>query len=122
MWVELGFRALKGVGWKWEHTRRRNPTRIGRYWLILAVATLWTLATGTRVEDAAELRVAPARLQTPPTTLVRSRPRLVSVFAVGLRRLHHHLGRGRLWTRLWLRPEPWPEPPAHVLIRVATEP
>ena len=40
MWVELGFRALKGVGWKWEHTRRRNQSRIGRYWLILALATM----------------------------------------------------------------------------------
>ena len=122
MWVELGFRALKGVGWKWEHTRRRDPRRIGRYWLILAVAMMWTLATGTRVEDAAEMRVAPARLQTPPSTLVRSRPRIVSVFALGLRRLQHQLGRGRLWTRLWLRPEPWPEPPGHIHIFVATEP
>ena len=41
MWVELGFRAIKGVCWQWEHTRRRDPARIARYWLILAVATLW---------------------------------------------------------------------------------
>jgi len=122
MWVELGFRALKGVGWKWEHTRRRDPQRIARYWLILAVATLWTLATGTRVEEAAELKVAPARLQRPATGLVRRRRRIASVFAVGLRRLQHQLGRGRLWTRLWLRPEPWPEPPADVHIHIATEP
>jgi hypothetical protein len=122
MWVELGFRALKGVGWKWEHTRRRDPRRIERYWLILAVATLWTLAVGTRVEDAAELRVPPARLLTPPRTVVPSRPRIASVFALGLRRLQHQLGRGRVWTRLWLRPEPWPEPPAHVHVLVATEP
>ena len=122
MWVELGFRALKGVGWKWEHTRRRDPSRIERYWLILAVATLWTLATGTRVEDAAEMKVAAARLQTPPSTPVRCRERIASVFALGLRRLQHQLGRGRVWTRLWLRPEPWPEPPAHIHICVATEP
>ena len=122
MWVELGFRALKGVGWNWEHTRRRDPARIARYWLIVAVATMWTLAVGTRLEDAAELRVAPARLQTAPSTLARRRPRIVSVFALGLRRLQHQLGRGRIWTRLWLRPEPWPEPPENVLVLVATEP
>jgi hypothetical protein len=122
MWVELGFRALKGIGWKWEHTRRREPRRIERYWLIVAVATLWTLATGTRVEDAAELRVAPARLQTPPIGLVQRRSRIVSIFALGLRRLQHQLGRGRMWTRLWLRAEPWPEPPADVRIHIAAEP
>jgi len=122
MWVELGFRALKGVGWKWEHTRRRDPSRIARYWLILAVAMLWTLATGTRVEDALEVGVAPARLQTPPPTRAARRSRIASVFSVGLRRVQHQLGRGRLWTRLWLRPESWPQPPAHVLVHVATEP
>ena len=68
------------------------------------------------------MKLAAARLQTPPSTLVRSRPRIVSVFALGLRRLQHQLGRGRLWTRLWLRPEPWPEPPGHIHIFVATEP
>src|SRR5450759_900306 len=26
VWVELGFRALKGVGWQWQNTRRTNPT------------------------------------------------------------------------------------------------
>lgn len=110
------------MGWKWEHTRRREPTRVARYWLIIAVATMWTLAVGTRLEDATELRVAPARLQTAQSIPVRRRPRLVSVFALGLRRLQHQLGRGRIWTRLWLRPEPWPEPPEHVHVLVATEP
>jgi len=122
MWVELGFRALKGVGWKWEHTRRRDPARIARYWLILAVATLWTLATGTRVEDAAEVGVAPAQLRTPPSERAPQRRRIASVFAVGLRRLQHQLGRGRMWSRLWLRPEPWPKPPAHIHIYLAPEP
>jgi hypothetical protein len=121
MWIELGFRALKGVGWKWEHTRRTNPERIARYWLILAVATLWTLATGTRVEDAAQLGVPPARLQTPPEREWHGRPRIVSVFGLGLRRLQHQLGRGRLWTRLWLRPDPRPDPPANIQVYIAAE-
>ena len=28
-WIELGFRALKGVGWQWQHTRRTDPDRPG---------------------------------------------------------------------------------------------
>jgi hypothetical protein len=52
MWVELGFRALKAVGWQWQHTRRTDPRRTARHWLVLAVATLWVLAHGTRAEDA----------------------------------------------------------------------
>jgi len=47
MWIEHGFRALRSVGWQWERTRRTDPTRVARYWLVLAVATLWTVAVGT---------------------------------------------------------------------------
>jgi hypothetical protein len=54
-WVELGFRALKGVGWQWQKTRRTDPERVARHWLVLAVAMVWVLAYGTRAEDA-ELR------------------------------------------------------------------
>ena len=46
-WIELGFRALKGVGWQWQKTRRTDPTRVSRHWLVLSVATLWVLAYGT---------------------------------------------------------------------------
>ena len=24
-WIELGFRALKSVGWQWQNTRRTDP-------------------------------------------------------------------------------------------------
>ncbi|HEY7033017.1 MAG TPA: transposase [Thermomicrobiales bacterium] len=40
MWIEVGFRALKGLGWRWERTRRTDPDRVARHWLVLAVATL----------------------------------------------------------------------------------
>ena len=52
VWIELGFRALKGVGWQWEHTRRTDPVRAARHWLVLAVAMVWVMAYGTRVELA----------------------------------------------------------------------
>ena len=51
-WIELGFKALKSLGWKWDKTRRTDPDRVSRHWLVLSVATLLSLAYGTRVEDA----------------------------------------------------------------------
>ena len=51
-WIELGFKAVKSLGWKWDKTRRTDPARVSRHWLVLSVATLLALAYGTRVEDA----------------------------------------------------------------------
>lgn len=115
VWIELGFRALKGVGWQWQKTRRLDPTRIARHWLVLAVAMVWVLACGTRVEDADGVGVPPGRLRTPPPGPPRPRragkPRQVSLFQLGRSWLQAQLGRGHVWQRLWLRPEPWPDPP-----------
>ena len=110
-WIELGFRALKSLGWHWERTRRTDPDRVARHWLVLAVATLWTRATGTRVEDADRMGREPAHLRVaiPPPAGPR---RSTSVFARGLARLRWQLLRvRRLWSRVWLWPEPWPSPP-----------
>ena len=68
-WIELGFKALKSLGWKWDKTRRTDPTRVSRHWLVLSVATLLALAYGTRVEDAQERRIAPGNLRAPPKAL-----------------------------------------------------
>ena len=35
-WIELGFKAIKSLGWQWDKTRRTDPTRS----LVLSVATL----------------------------------------------------------------------------------
>lgn len=115
MWVELGFRVLKSVGWQWQRTRRSDPHRIARHWLVLAVATLWTLAYGTRVEDAHRLGRDPAHLWLPPP-LVQAIQRQLSVLRQGWSWLSYHLVRGRLWTRLWLTPEPWPDALANLTI------
>ena len=116
-WIELGFKALKSLGWKWDKTRRTDPTRVSRHWLVLSVATLLALAYGTRVEDAQERRIAPGNLRTPPKALAPnhrdpwSRPaRTVSVIRHGIDWLRRLLLKGRLWSRVWLLPEPWPEP------------
>ena len=121
-WIELGFQAVKSLGWKWDKTRRTDPARVSRHWLVLSVATLLTLAYGTRVEDANDRRVAPGNLRRPPKALApkalapthlnpwRRPGRTVSVIRHGIDWLRRLLLPGRLWRRVWLLPEPWPEP------------
>ena len=122
-WIEMGFRALKSVGWQWQKTRRSDPDRIARHWLALSVATLWALAYGTRAEDAARRGLPPGRLRAPPPTFRSPPPRTsgrtqrpVSVLRLGIVWLNRLLHQGRLWRRVWLRPEPWPQPPPQMPI------
>ena len=121
MWVELGFRALKGLGWQWQRSRRTDPARVARHWLVLAVASLWVLAHGTRAEDAHARALPPARLRAPPAPRPRAHPRRLGLFRLGLQWLCHLLARGRLWGRLWLAPEPWPQPPPGLAITIHGE-
>ena len=124
-WTELGFKALKSLGWQWQKTRRAcpvldtgtDPARISRHWFVLPVATLLILAYGTRVEDAYARGIAPGNLRAPPKTLASTHPgsrekpgRTVSVIRHDITWLRHLLHRGRFWSRAWLLPEPWPEP------------
>ena len=90
-WIELGFKALKSLGWKWDKTRRTDPARISRHWLVLSVATLLALGYGTRVEDANDRGIAPGNLRAPPKAVAsnhrdpRTRPaRTVSVIRYGI--------------------------------------
>ena len=111
VWIELGFRALKGVGWQWERTQRTDPARVARHWLVLAIATAWVMAYGTRVEDAVLQGFPPARLHTPPKAVTYPQHRRVSVFQQGIACLLRQLLKERLWRRLWLTPELWPGAP-----------
>lgn len=115
-WIELGFRALKGVGLKWDRTRRTDPDRVARHWLTLSVATIWILAHGTRLEEAELAGCAPSRLRR--STQRFPIRRLISVFRRGMEGLKQRLLRHGVWTRLWLTPEPWATPSAslHVML------
>jgi hypothetical protein len=115
VWVELGFKALKSIGWQWQQTQRSDPDRVARHWLVLAIATLWTVAVGTRVEEAVARDCCPTRLWRPPRQAC-NQPRTVSIFAQGWGWLVRQVVRGRLWRHLWLLPEPWPTPPAELTI------
>lgn len=116
IWIELGFRALKSMGWQWQRTRRTDPTRVARHWLVLAVVTLWAAAVGTRAEDAARLGRPPATLRAPVPVVVATRPRPLSVVRQGITWLREQIRQRRLWHVLWLAPEPWPGPPPNVVI------
>lgn len=118
-WAELGFRSLKSLGWHGERTRRTDPDRVARHWLVLAVATRFAVATGTREEDAARLGRAPDRLRVAVPPPPAPRPRAAAVFARGVARLRWQLLRARrLWAALWLWPEPWPDPPPGLAVVV----
>ena len=65
-WIETGFKVLKSVGWQWRKTRRTDPARVELRWFVLSVATLLTLAFGSRVEDANALKRNPSALRAPP--------------------------------------------------------
>ena len=117
-WIEQGFRGMKTVGWKWHRTRRLDPTRVGRHWLVLAMATWLAVAYGTRREEAAARHREPGRLRQPPagdplgvTAAQRAAlpPRRHSLLQQGVALLRHLLLRGYLWACVWLRPTPGPD-------------
>ena len=83
--------TLKRMGWQWHRTRRVAPSRVDRHWLVLAVATLWVLAHGPRVEEA------------------RHRP--LSMFQLGWCQAQRLLHRGYGWARVWQQPLPGPDSP-----------
>jgi hypothetical protein len=50
-WIEQGFRAFKRGCFQWQATRMRDPQRASRLWLVMAVVTLFLLATGTDQQE-----------------------------------------------------------------------
>lgn len=102
-WVEGGFKDLKRDGWQWQHTRRTDPERVARFWLVLAVATLWVVSVGS----AAEVAVLAS------TTTGRPPARSLSCFRRGvLAVLTALLTGGPLPTARFV-PEPWPTQVGH---------
>ena len=109
-WIEQGFRGLKRGGWQWHRTRRRDPVRVARHLLALAVATLLAVAYGTRHEEARLRGLRPGQLRRPPA---KARPpprrRRLSLLRQGAACLRRLLVRNRLWARVWLTPVPGPD-------------
>ncbi len=114
VWIEQGFRTLKRMGWQWHRTRRTDPARVDRHWLVLAVATLWVLAYGTRVEEARLRGLAPGRVRRPPLEPAAAEGRPLSLFQLGWCQALRLLHRGYAWARVWLQPLPGPDPPGEL--------
>lgn len=112
-WCEQGFKCLKRGGWHWQQTQMRDPARVARLWLALAVATLWMISVGSDLElgpaaEAADLPDLRAMVDVRRPT----QPRRIRLFRLGWLWLLVRAIRGRtlpLPTRLV--PEPWPEVP-----------
>lgn len=49
-WIECAFKTLKRGVWQWQATRMDDPERASRLWLVLALATLWTVTLGSSAE------------------------------------------------------------------------
>ncbi len=121
VWIEEGFRVLKSLGWQWQSSRITDPQRGERLWLALAVATVWTLAYGTAVEDqregvptvppppAAGAPIREGEVEVVPAYVPPTRPRTKSLFRQGLDRLTESVrGEKPFLRRLRLVPEPLP--------------
>jgi hypothetical protein len=93
-WIENGFRQIKSLGWKWQRTRRRDPKRVERHWLAMAIAQLRVLAAGAREEDRAG----------------RENPRTTSLFERGIEYYQWRLPSGSFRRRWALIPDPSPRP------------
>jgi hypothetical protein len=99
MWIEAGFKDIKRGGWHWEQTKMKDPQRVARLWLVIAVATLWTVAVGSAAEQTDAAIDQPAFIMV-TTGQRRGHPRLLSLFRRGMLRL-----------RAWAMRQPSPLPP-----------
>lgn len=110
-WIECGFKHIKSAGWQWQYTRMVDSERASRFWLAIAVATLWVLSVGGEADanlPASSFDALPnthiARRRSPRKTITR----LLSCFHRGLMIIlsaliaHKRLPLGRFV------PEPWP--------------
>ncbi len=110
-WIEGGFKDTKRGGWQWHQTKMTDPARASRLWLAIAVATLWVVSVGGEADatlSVSGLEALPELHIARRTATKRSRPRLQSCFAQGLRRVFVAvLTRRRLPLGRFI-PEPWP--------------
>lgn len=121
-WIEQGFKVLKRGGFQWQRTRMTDPERAARFWLAIAIATLWVLSVGGDAEAGAVSAPTLSRDAPPQRPRRATRRRLVGVFRQGWTHILAALLGGRLLPvgRFW--PEPWPTPPPLLLAAPATPP
>ncbi len=110
-WIENGFRSTKRGGWQWQNTRMTNPARATRFWLALAVATLWAVSVGGEADASLP---ASSLAELPPTHIARrlfkGRPhtRQLTCFRQGLIAILASLFNHTPLPLGSFHPEPWP--------------
>ncbi|MDQ3901978.1 MAG: transposase [Actinomycetota bacterium] len=111
-WIECGFKDSKRGGWQWQATKMHDPARAERLWLVIAVATLWTVSVGCQAEvalPAAVLTDLPAQHVARRHSRGRSAARALSCFRRGRLVLIAALCSGQELPLGRLVPEPWPK-------------
>jgi hypothetical protein len=110
-WIENGFRSTKRGGWQWQNTRMTDPARATRFWLALAVATLWVVSVGGEADD----HLPACSLQNlPPNHIARrlskgsQKHRFLSCFRQGIQVILASLINHTPLPVGSFRPEPWP--------------
>jgi hypothetical protein len=81
---EAGFRDLKSDGFNWHSSRIWLPAHVDRLLLVLALATLWSLAEGTKVRFLYPLTRRQQRLSVFRLGLDYLRQRCAASFSKGL--------------------------------------
>lgn len=111
-WIEAGFKDLKRGGCRWNYTRMTDPKRAERYWLALAVATLWLVAIGGEADatlPASSFDELPERHIARQTKKPnRLRPRALSCFRRGALVLLANLMARVMFSLGSFHPESWP--------------
>jgi len=110
-WIECGFKHIKSAGWQWQYTRMVDSQRATRFWLAIAVATLWVLSVGGEADanlPASSLDALPENHIARSHSHRNSLPRLLSCFQRGLILLLISLIAQRPLPLGRFIPEPWP--------------
>jgi len=110
-WIECSFKHIKSAGWQWQYTRMVDPERASRFWLAIAVATLWVLSVG----GEADANMPPSSFEALPENHIARRRsaktscvRLLSCFHRGIIIITTSLIAQRQLPLGKFIPEPWP--------------
>ena len=110
-WIECGFKHIKSAGWQWQYTRMVDPQRATRFWLAIAVATLWVLSIGGVADaniSASSLGALPANPIARRRSHKSARIRFLSCFHRGVIIIITSLIAQRRLPLGRFLPEPWP--------------
>lgn len=110
-WIECGFKDTKRGGWQWQQTQITDPDRATRFWLAIAVATLWVVSVGGEADatlPASSFDELPATHIARRRATRRTQPRLLSCFRRGLLVILAATLNGLALPFGQFYPEPWP--------------